>query len=97
MGTIPVFLPTFNRCTCPYVCISDLAIIASDSIISSAAIVVGKYCVDIACKPAFRIQQTAETLLQFAETHQNEKSVEGYFLKAIGKPCCCLCNASILD
>ncbi len=88
MGMISVFLPTFNRCKCPYVCISDLNSIASDSTISGAAIVVGKYCVDIACKPAFRIHQTAETLLQFAEVHQNEKSIEGYFLKTIGKPCC---------
>lgn len=87
MGMLPVFLPTFNRCKCPHVCISDLSIITSDATIAGAATVVGKYCVTIACKPSFRIAQTAETLLRFAEAHQNEKSIEGYFLKAISKPC----------
>lgn len=91
MGMIPVFLPTFNRCKCPYICISDLSAIASDGTIAGAAMVVGKYCVTIVCKPTFRIQQTAETLLQFAEAHQNEKSVEGYFLKAISVSCCSQC------
>lgn len=89
MGMVPVFLQAFNRCKCPYVYISDLSTIASDATIAGAAIVIGKYCVTIACKPAFYIEQTAETLLRFAEEHHNEKTIEGYFLKAIGKPCCC--------